>query len=326
MNKYIKCDIIDAVKKYEKIVIIRHKRPDGDAVGASLGLREMLRLSFPEKDIRVINCDKAESLDFLGSEDSPVDGSFYTDALAIIVDTSTVERIANPAYALCREVIKIDHHADSETYGNISWTEPHRSSCSEMIADLYATFSSELKLDSTAARAIYTGIVTDSGRFRFSSVSGETHRLAAMLIDKGIDLDVIHANLYMREFHTLKFQAHVYEKMQISENGVAYFFIDRNTQERFSLSYEDAGNAVTYMEKIKNSLIWIAFIENDDSSIRVRLRSRFVTINNLAEKYRGGGHACACGATVYSMQEAQELVKEADLLLGQFKEKNEGWL
>ncbi|MBQ8742197.1 MAG: bifunctional oligoribonuclease/PAP phosphatase NrnA [Clostridia bacterium] len=326
MNKSIKHDILDSVKKYEKIVIIRHKKPDGDAVGASLGLKEILRSSFPEKDVRVINSDRAESLDFLGDEDPSADDSFYSGALAVIVDTSTVERISNPKYTLCERVIKIDHHADSEAYGDISWVEGHRSSCSEMIADLYSAFPSELSLGRDAARAIYTGIVTDSGRFRFSSVSGDTHRLTAMLLDTGIDLDVIHANLYMREFHTFKFQASVYKKMQISENGVAYLYIDREMQDEFSLSYEDAGNAVIYMESIKNSLIWIAFIENRDSSVRVRLRSRFVTVNTLAEKYRGGGHACACGATVYSRDEAEKLVKEADLLLKKYKEENEGWL
>ena len=79
------------------------------------------------------------------------------------------------------------------------------------------------------------------------------------------------------------------------------------------------------MDAIRGSLIWIAFIENDDA-IRVRFRSRFVTVSELAEKYRGGGHACAAGGTVYSKREMKKAIAEADELLKNYKENNKGWL
>ena len=81
-----------------------------------------------------------------------------------------------------------------------------------------------------------------------------------------------------------------------------------------------------YMDSIKDSLIWIAFIEADDGSIRVRLRSRFVTINEVAEKYNGGGHDCASGATVHSRKEMKALIADADARLADYKANNEGWL
>jgi shikimate kinase len=99
--------------------------------------------------------------------------------------------------------------------------------------------------------------------------------------------------------------------MQITENGVAYLYVDKEMQERFDLSSEDASASVSYMDSIKGSLIWIAFIENSDNSTRVRLRSRFVTVSPIAERYHGGGHACAAGATVYSREEADALIAEA---------------
>ena len=80
------------------------------------------------------------------------------------------------------------------------------------------------------------------------------------------------------------------------------------------------------MDSIKDSLIWPAFIECDDGSIRVRLRSRFVTVSEIAEKYNGGGHACAAGATVYSKKEMKALIADADSRLKEFKENNVGWL
>ena len=87
-----------------------------------------------------------------------------------------------------------------------------------------------------------------------------------------------------------------------------------------------ASAGISAIENIKESLIWIAFIENEDKSIRVRLRSRFVTVNEVGEKYHGGGHACASGATVYSKKELLDLVNDADAKLKDYKANNEGWL
>ena len=97
-------------------------------------------------------------------------------------------------------------------------------------------------------------------------------------------------------------------------------------QEKFHLTREEASESVSALANIKGCLIWIAFIDNADESIRVRLRSRFVTVNKLAEKYHGGGHACAAGATAYSRAEMRALIREADALLGDYKANNEGWL
>ena len=317
--------VLDKIKQYDKIVIFRHKRPDGDAVGSTMGLRDVLRATYPEKDIKLINSDYADYVAFLGDEDGPCPDEFLSDALGIVIDTATSERISNPQYALCRELIKIDHHIPIQPYGDVMWVEEHRSSACEMIAAFCEAFRDELVLTPQAASEIYTGMVTDSGRFRFRSVSGDTMRLAGMLLDAGIDTDTLYANLYMKDFNEFKFQSYVYKKMKITKNGVAYLFVDRAMQKKFKLTTEQASASVSYMDSIKGSLIWLAFIETD-SEIRVRLRSRFVTINQLAEKYNGGGHACACGATVHSKKELMSLVSDADALLGEYKASNEGWL
>ena len=318
--------ILEKIKAYDRIVIFRHKRPDGDAVGSTLGLRGILRLSYPQKEIIVNNCDYSDYVGFLGGEDPAMPDEFYAEALGIIIDTATSDRVSNPRYALCKELCKIDHHIPKESYGNYEWVEEHRSSACEMIAAFYAAFKNELKIDVATATLIYAGMVTDSGRVRFRSVSGETMRLAGMLLDEGVDTDHLYANLYMKEFHTLKFQAEVYKKMKISEHGVAYLYVSQAMQEKFGLTFEEACASVSYMDSIKNSLIWIAFIETAEGDIRVRLRSRFVTINEIAEKYNGGGHDCASGATVKNRAEMRKLIADADARLCDYKANNEGWL
>ena len=321
MNK-----ILEKIKEYNKIIIMRHFRPDGDAIGSTKGLYTILKATYPEKKIYLLNNDMSDYLSFLGGEDEPIADEEYADALGIVVDTATVDRISNKKYSLCRELVKIDHHIDIKPYGDYSWVEEECSSASELIAKFYYTFRDELKITTEAATYIYTGMVTDTGRFRFRSVSGDTMRYAGMLLDLGIDTDTLYANLYLKDFDLFKFEAYVYENMQITENGVAYLYVDKAMQERFNLSGEDASASVSYLDSIKGSLVWLAFIDNPDGSIRVRLRSRFMTINKLAEQYRGGGHDCAAGATVYNAEEMAELIAKADALIKEYKSNNEGWL
>ena len=323
MNNYeVKKAILEKIKEYKNIIISRHVRPDGDAVGSTLGLARILRLTFPEKQVYVVNGDYAEYTAFLGAEDAQPDAARYAESLAIVIDTATPDRISNKSWQSAREVIKIDHHIDVAPYGDIAWVEEHRSSACEMIADFYMTFREELKIDREAATCIYAGMVTDSGRFRFRSVSGETLRCAAALLDLGVDTDTLFAHLYLEKLDAFRFRAYVYENIKMTPHGVAYIYVDRAMKERFSLTDEEASNVVSCLDSIKGSIIWLAFIDNSDgATIRVRLRSRFVTVDKLANKYRGGGHDCASGATLMSPDEIPLLLADAD-----YKENNGGWM
>ena len=320
--------ILQKIKEYNRIFIFRHVRNDGDCVGASKGLKAILQLTWPEKEIYLIDKDTSAYLAFLGPEDEPVDEALYADALGIVVDTASESRISNKNYKLCKELIKIDHHIPLENYGNFTWVEEHRSSCCEMIAAFYDTFRDQLKIDSQAATYLYTGMVTDSGRFKYDGVNGDTMRCAAVLLDVGVDTERLFARLYLEAFEYLKFKAEIYRRMQVTENGVAYIIVDKAMQKEFGLTLEMASACVGTLDSIRGCISWMAIIENGDAdnSFRVRLRSRFVHINSIAEKYRGGGHACASGATVYGQDEIQALLRDTDALVKEFKETHEDWL
>ncbi len=325
MNDNVK-KVLDKIKEYDKIFIFRHFRPDGDAVGSTKGLQRILQLSFPRKQVMLQNADFSDYLAFLGGEEALLPEEEYKDALGIVMDTGTAKRVSHQGFTACKELVKLDHHIPVESYGDSEWVEEERSSTCEMVAAFYDAFKDELKIDSQAATYIYTGMVTDSGRFRFRSVSGDTMRLAGLMLDQGIDVDTLYANLYLKDFSEFKFESHVYEQMKRTENGVAYIYVDRAMKEQFDLSNETASAAVGYMDSIKGVLAWIAFIDSGDGSIRVRLRSRFATISEIAERYNGGGHACAAGATVYSEAEMQSLISEVDTHIKEYKANNKGWL
>lgn len=326
MNNEIKTAILEKIKEYDRIIITRHFRPDGDAIGSTKGLQQILKLSFPEKEIYLLNEDTAQYLAFLGPEDAPIEDAMYAQALVIVLDSGNLDRISNKKINLAKQLIKIDHHIDRTPYGDLSWVEDQRSSVCEMIADFYLTFRDQLKIDSFAATCLYTGMVTDSGRFRYDSVSGETLRCAAALLDQGIDTETLFAQLYLKDFAYLKFQSYIQKKMRITENGVAYIFLTQRMQKKFKLSSEEASTVISFLDSIRGSIVYLAFIECADGSIRVRLRSRFVATNQLAELHGGGGHAMASGATVHSKKELRELLAQADALIRDYKSTHEGWL
>ena len=280
------------------------------------------------KCIHLIDSDLSQFLAFLGPEDEEVADEVYEKSLAIVVDTGTANRISNKKFTLCKELVKIDHHIPVDNYGCLNWVEEDRSSACEMIVDFYETFRSELVMTQDAAKYLYTGMVTDSGRFRYQGVNGQTMRCAATLLDQGIDTETLFAHLYLDDFNFLKFKAYVYENMNITENGVAYVHVTAEIKEKFGLTDEDASNSVSMMDGIKGCLCWLAFIDSskEPGTIRVRLRSRFMTVNGIAENWRGGGHACASGATVFSEEEKMALVAQADAASKAYKESHEGWL
>lgn len=318
--------IYDRIAEADTIMLFRHIRVDGDCVGATKGLKEIILATWPEKKVCLIDDEHSDYLAFLGPDDEPVDDSVYADALGIVIDVGNHERISNQKYALCKELIKIDHHIERDPYGHINWVEDWRSSACEMIAALYEAFQDRLCMSRKAAECIFTGMVTDSGRFMYEGVSGETMRLAGLMLDQGIDTETLYAHLYLRSFDELKFQAAIYEGMRLTPNGVAWIHVTREMQQRFGLSFETACTSISSLSDIKGVLCWLAFIDAADGEIRVRLRSRFAAINTIAQKYRGGGHACASGATVFSADEMKALITDADEHIRQYKATHEGWL
>ena len=335
MSMEIMTQIYEKLRAYDRILLFRHVRVDGDCVGATKGMKDIIQQTWPQKEVLIIDDERSAYLAFLGPDDETDDdmpagytryeNALYEDALGVVIDVASPQRVSNPKFVLCREVIKIDHHIDRDHYGDISWVEEERSSACEMIAAFYEAFRDRLCISKHGATCLYTGMVTDSGRFMYEGVKGDTMRLAGLMLDQGIDTETLYAHLYLKEPEALRFTSWVYENMKVTKNGAAYILVDEATRLRFSLSHEEASNAVGYLSGIKGVLCWMAFIETKEN-IRVRLRSRFMVINNLAEEYNGGGHACASGATVYSRDEMNALIADADKRVKEYKEKHDGWL
>lgn len=300
----MKTKILNEIKAFETIVIHRHVRPDPDAYGSQMGLAEIIRATFPEKKVYVVGTSEP-TLEFLGEVDKVAD-DVYNGALVIVCDTANTERIDDSRYQNGEKLIKIDHHPNDDSYGDLLWVNTKASSCSEMITSFYENFKDELVLNETAARLLYAGIVGDTGRFLYPSTTEETLRLAAKLVTFPFDRSLLYQNLYQRPFKTVKLLGYIFEHLNLKDNGAATIYISKDILRQFDINPKQASDLVSSIENIEGLKAWIMFVE-EENEIRARLRSKGPIINELAKEYRGGGHPLASGATVYTQEEVAEM-------------------
>ncbi len=302
--------ILKKIKEYDTIIIHGHIRPDGDCLGSQLGLKSIIKNTYKNKNVYVVG-GKSEYLSFLGDVDQ-IDDQAFEGALSIIVDTANLDRVSDQRYNLSKEIIKIDHHIPVEDYGNYAWVG-QVSSASEMIASLLLDFP-KLKIDEAGATALYTGMVTDTGRFRFSGVNSNTMKTAGMLIDKGANPSEIDGYLSKESLNVIRLKGYVLSNFKMTKEGFAYATISKDIKEQFMVSDEDASSMVSVIGNIEGFPVWALFIEYDNE-IRIRLRSNGPRIDQLANKYNGGGHALASGASIASFDDVEAFASDVDELL-----------
>lgn len=304
----MKEEIFEAVKSYDTIIIHRHVRPDPDAYGSQGGLAEILKASFPEKQIFAVGTHDL-SLDYLRKPDV-ISDEMYEGALVIVCDTANQERVCDSRYDSGDKLIKIDHHPNEDPYGDILWVDLNASSVSEMIYEFYQTFSNDgLKMTDEAARLIYAGIVGDTGRFLYPSATEKTFEYAKELIGYSFDRTLLYNEMYELAPNMIKLQGYVMENFTMNKDGAAVVSIHQGTLEEYGILPSEASQLVSSLGMVKGIKAWVFFIEEDDQ-IRVRLRSKGPVINTIAMKYGGGGHPLAAGASVYSWKETDEVIED----------------
>lgn len=316
----LKQQILRTIQSYETIIIHRHVRPDPDAIGSQAGLAELLRASFPEKEVYAVG-STVENLTFLATMDDIPD-EMYEDALVIITDTANEPRISDDRYRLGRETIKIDHHPDEDSYADQEWVQPDASSCSEMITELWQTFPETLKINPTAARLLYAGIVGDTNRFLYASTSPETMRMAARLMEEGFSHTEVNNQLNQITPAVAKMTGFVLENVIIHPSGAGYIILTKEVLDSYGLKDEDTHSVVPLPGKIEGVFLWCIFVEQEDGTFRCRLRSKGPVINQLAARHGGGGHALASGANAENLEEIEQILSEMDKLGIEWKEEH----
>lgn len=305
----MKRQIIDTIESYDKIIIHRHVRPDPDAYGSQIGLKELIALNYPNK--KVFATGKHENtLDFLAEPDTVAEEDFQ-NALIIVTDTANTERIDDQRYKLGSYTIKIDHHPNDDAYGDLLWVNTNASSVSEMICELFeeAKEYKGWKMDATVARLLFAGIVGDTGRFMFQSTTLQTMKFAGELISYGFDRTALFNGMYEVDRNLLRLKGYVYENFSMDEKGVGFVKLTSEVLQKYNVAESEASLLVSALADVKGMKCWVFFIE-DTKEIRVRLRSKGPVINEIAKKYGGGGHPLASGASVKTWEEADQVIED----------------
>ena len=301
--------IYHKIKEYNTIIIHRHTKPDGDALGSQIGLKEAILATFPTKCVKVVG-DISERYSWIGDMDE-VNDELYQDALVIVLDTGAEKLISDERYNTGAFLIKMDHHYPQGEYGDLAYVDTTRESCAGVVAKFL--IEKRFKLNEKAATALFVGMVTDSGRFRYSSTNSETYRLASELMKYKIDTEAIYNKIYVDKLANVKLKAKLIDKFVVLDSGVAYLINTKEEIKEYNVPiYDVSRGMVNIMAGIEEICIWANFSEDVNGDIYCEFRSNGKNINVVATKYGGGGHLQASGTTVYSFDTVKEIINDLE--------------
>ena len=311
--------IYKKIKNADTIIIARHIGPDPDALGSSLGLKQIINDNFPDKKVYCIGSPAAK-FRFIGELDKLPEN--FDNALLIVTDTPDHKRVDGIDPRRIKNSIKIDHHPYVETMCELEWIDDKSSSASQMVLEL--VFNNNLKLTKEAGEKLYIGLVADTNRFMFSYSNSKTFALVSKLLEKtDIDITKIYNELYLRAYKEIKFQGYMSQNYQITENKVGYLIIHDETLKEFNVDAATPGNMINSFNHINEMLVWVTATEDKDlGSYRISIRSRGPIINEIAANHGGGGHMFASGTRLKTEDEIMKLIKDLDEVSKNYIQKN----
>lgn len=304
---------LEIIKAHDTIIIYRHSNPDGDALGSQVGLCEIIKDNYPEKRVFIVG-DESDRYGFIVNRAMDnLEDALIPSSLSIILDTSSPHLISGELWKESEETLRFDHHLFVEKIADYEVVDSSYESASGLIADFAMTLG--LKVSEKAAKALYTGIVTDSGRFLYDSVSSRTHRVVAFLLEREFDRNEIYRNLYVEDLDSVKRKLSFMERIKFTYNNVAYVYSTNEDVSKMGVSpFSVSRGMVNTMANLRGVHVWVNFTEDQDS-ILCELRSDSYDINKIAVKYGGGGHLKASGATLKTKEEAMDMLKDLDALV-----------
>lgn len=297
--KYIEKEI----EKSKNIVIVRHISPDADAIGSAKALYNCLKDRYPNKEITLANESTYKEMS--------------KDDLLIVLDLAVAERIAgkilgNP------NVIRFDHHPGNFKALYTVGDESAGSTCE--LVTLFLV-NQEYNLNKDDAELLFKGIITDTGRLQYS-MGTTTLSAINFLLKLGIDYKKVYSQLYVKNSKALKTKAYILSNYKVLPNGTAYIFINRERANSNNINIEEISSNLFELGSIKGSLIWALVIDRGNGHVNMSIRSRDISIKEIAEKFGGGGHSNASGIRVSNYDEAKTVLLTLDKYLGDVKKKN----
>ena len=307
--------ILEQIKKANSIVILTHQTPDGDAIGSSLAMK--LALENMGKSPDVIITEVPEVYDFLpGREDIKSESDVKQYELAISVDCATEMRIDGKEYfENAKHTIVIDHHGSNTMFGDFNYVNPVSPACCDILAGIFDYY--DINITKDIGTCLLTGIITDTGGFKYPATTAETFEFAAELLRKGVNV----SEIYKRTMDTMsratfELTKRVMDRMEILEDGkVAFTYITKKDVNEVNAKPGDHEGLVNIGRNLSGVQVSIFIRQNEENKDEYRVSMRTngdVNASDICLMFGGGGHPRAAGATVEgTIEEVKEkLMKE----------------
>ena len=298
---------VECIKRNKHFLISSHTNLEGDALGSELAFYLLLK-KLGKSAVIVNEDDVPYGYDFLPGKDII---RRYKDNMKVpdfdcfaVLDCSGLRRTGE-VYRLNlkakKPVLNIDHHISNERFGALNWVEPDASSCAEMVYKLYKKLG--IPFDKDSATLLYTGLLADSGSFRYSNTTSFTHKAAAELLRYGLDVVYIYKKVYEEvPFEDMRLLTKILPGVRREDKGkIIWCEIKSSLLRNKKLSFDLSEHILTFARAIKDMEVAVLFKENlgVKNEIRVNLRSQgAVDVNKIAQCFGGGGHKAASGATI----------------------------
>jgi len=291
---------VKLIKERKNIAILSHVMPDGDNIGSCLALYNAL-IKLGKNVVIIQDDDVPEIYKFLKSADKVVKpGGDYSIDLVIALDCGDISRLGKSAkYLENKDIINIDHHISNTKFGHHNIIDTNASATAELVYELINKL--EIILDKDICECIYTGIVTDTGQFQYSNTTSVTHQIAANLINNGVEPAKVYKALYQNNsISKMKLIGKALSLMEFHyDNKIASIMLSKEDFESLGAKDEDTDGLINYARDIKGVEVALLFKETYERKIKIGFRSKdYIDVSKIAQKYGGGGHIRAAGATV----------------------------
>lgn len=303
-----------AIDSHGSAVVLGHQHPDGDAIGSVLGLGLMLSrrglkvsASWPEPfEIP----EKYAFLPGTGMLKKPAD--IESEGLVFALDCANADRLEDMSARVmdAPDIVNIDHHPDNTMFGTVNIVDAAAAATAEII--YLAAPEIGLEIDTETAVCLYTGIVTDTGRFQFSNTSAETLRIAAGLVDRGVSPNHVFGSVYQSDsLEYMRLSGEILSRAVFEPDlGLIHASLTKADLERWGVRMAETEDLVDSLRSLKGHSMAVLFKETRDGRIRVSLRSRKDTdVGGIARKLGGGGHRAAAGYTSEKRSAAEALTE-----------------
>lgn len=303
-------DIKSAIDNANNIVVFAHEKPDGDAIGSSLAF--YMALKNIGKNVELVIPNFPDSYKFLPcSDEAKLEPTLDKYDLAIALDCGDIKRLDDPkeTFEKSETRVNIDHHTSNVMFGDLNFVNPVSPACAQIITTMFKYFKYEITLD--IATCLITGIITDTGGFKYDGVTSETFEIASEFLEMGVKISKIYkeslSNISRGKFEARKLAAN---RIEFLEDGkITYTYMTKKDMQDLGVDQNDLDGIVENGRDIQGVEISI-FLYETDKGFKASLRSNnYVNVSDICLLFNGGGHIKAAGCTLpYSLEESKERI------------------